>query len=57
MKKTYIIPTTDEIVLKACGQLLAGSEIPGGGETGQNLAPDLFFDEDAPSISEIFFED
>ncbi len=52
MKKTYIIPTTDEIVLKACGQLLAGSgdapTLDGGDFESSDpvLAPELIFFED-----------
>ncbi len=53
MKKTYIIPTTDEIVLKACGQLLAGSEtIPLGDSGSADNAEAPYFGGD-----NFFFED
>lgn len=45
MKKTYINPEMEVIRMKSHYQLLAGSEIPGGGNTDQNLGRE-FFDEE-----------
>ena len=39
MKKTYTKPATDVIKVDAA-HLMAGSEIPSGGETNQNLSRD-----------------
>ena len=37
MKKIYKNPTLEIIKIASQTQMLAGSEIPGGGETDQNL--------------------
>jgi len=37
MKKTYKNPTLEVIKIASRTQMLAGSEIPGGGSTDQNL--------------------
>lgn len=44
MKKTYINPEMEVIRMKSHYQLLAGSEIPGGGSTDQNLSRGWFDD-------------
>ena len=43
MKKTYINPEI-QVVMIATQQMLAASEIPGGGNTDQNLGHEDEFD-------------
>jgi hypothetical protein len=45
MKKQYIYPEMQVVEINV-PQLLAGSEIPGGGTTNQNLAPRFELDEE-----------
>lgn len=50
MKKTYMIPAME--VIKIQTQQFLAQSLPGGGSTNQNLAPELYWDEEMDEFEE-----